>query len=124
MASIAVIDDDAGIRGALRRVLSAASYRVFTASSADDGLTTIQEHHPELVLLDVRMPKKSGIDLLQEMRRLGVQAKVVMLTGMGEPDIMKACRELGAVDFLMKPDRKSTRLNSSHIQKSRMPSSA
>ncbi|MBI3742779.1 MAG: response regulator [Chloroflexi bacterium] len=103
MLSIVVIDDDAGIRGALRRVLGAAAYKVFTAASTDDGLTAIQQHRPDLVLLDVRMPHKSGIQLLEDLKRLGVSARVVMLTGMGEPDVMKACQELGAVDFLMKP---------------------
>ena len=79
-ASILIIDDDETIRYFLSRDLEAEGFQVATADSGEKGLKAIEKEAADLVLLDIRLPDLSGIDVLQKIRGQWPEAIVVMLT--------------------------------------------
>ena len=101
-ASILLIDDDDTIRYFLPRDLEAEGYTVLTAESGGAGLKVLEREAVDLVLLDIRLPDKSGVDVLQKIKETWPDQIVVMLTG--EPDHETAVRamRLGARDYLTK----------------------
>jgi CheY-like chemotaxis protein len=106
MAHILVIDDVKFVRDLLRQFLTKAGHEV---TEADDGITAAalySDRPADLVICDLVMPKRDGLETLRELRRLNPRAKVIMISG-GVPENnaenITAARELGAVAFLPKP---------------------
>ena len=100
---IHVVDDDASFRTAITRLLKAAGYEVMTYGSAGDFLLEPSFDAAGCVLLDVRMPGPSGLELQEAMVKRGDSRPVIFLTGHGDiPQSVRAMRG-GAVDFLTKP---------------------
>jgi len=101
--TVFVIDDDAAVRRGLRRLLRSAGYSVEEFSSAGEFLEREAPSRMGCVVLDVRMPRMTGIELFDRMVRSGSSLPVVFLTGHGDvPTGVHAIKE-GAVDFLLKP---------------------
>jgi len=102
---ILVVDDDAEIRNVLRKILHAARYHVAESATAEDALREVRERQPDLVLLDIGLPDRSGHEVLEEIRAdpLTRLLPVVMLTGQAtREEKLRAGRE-GVTDFLAKP---------------------
>lgn len=99
---ILVIDDEMGPRESLRYLLK-DQYEVLIAKGVDEGVALFEEHLPDLVILDIRMPGKSGIEGLNEIRQLDAQVSVVMLTGFGALETAQEALRLGATDYINKP---------------------
>jgi DNA-binding NtrC family response regulator len=101
--SILVVDDDPDIRDILRDTLNSLGARMITASNGQEGLERVNKESPELVLLDIEMPIKNGLDVLKELRQNGSDATVLMITAYGTIErAVEAMRE-GAFDFISKP---------------------
>jgi RNA polymerase sigma factor (sigma-70 family) len=101
--TVHVIDDDASVRTALMRLLRSASHSVREFPSAEAFLDQCRIDLPGCLLLDVRMPSSSGLDLVEALERRGSPFSAILMTGWGEiQDSVKAMK-LGAVDFLTKP---------------------
>lgn len=100
---IHVVDDDDALRTALRRLLSAAGLRVKTYASAGEFLLDPPGDAPGCLLLDLRMPGPSGLDLQQALARHGILLPVVFLSGHGDLATGVRAMKAGAVDFLTKP---------------------
>jgi RNA polymerase sigma factor (sigma-70 family) len=104
---IHVVDDDPSFRTAISRLLRAAGYEVRVYGSAGDFLLEPFSDGYGCVLLDVRMPGPSGLELHEAMARRGDTLPVIFLTGHGDiPQSVRAMRQ-GAADFLTKPVRRS-----------------
>jgi two-component system, response regulator, stage 0 sporulation protein F len=101
--AILVIDDQPGIRRLLTEVLTEEGYSVVEAINGYDGLQKAKEHHPAMILMDLKMPGMDGIETLKELKRLGMGNKVIMMTAYGELDLITEAKELGAVDYITKP---------------------
>jgi len=101
--NIVVVDDEKIILTAVSRVLSKSGYNVHAFSSCDTVLQDVRTLNPGFIFLDVKMPGYSGLDLLKEMRSMGITAKVVMMSGYTTPEIIEAAKELGVLTFLKKP---------------------
>ena len=99
---VLVIDDEFGPRESIRFLLK-GSYEVFCADSVDQGVAMLREQHPDLVIMDIRMPRKSGIEGLREIREHDKVVSVVMLTGYGALETAQEALRLGATDYLSKP---------------------
>jgi two-component system response regulator AtoC len=100
---VLVIDDEPLVRRSMRRALGDAGFEIAEAATVAEGLTTFESERPQVVVLDVRLPDGSGLDLLPQLRRADPAVKVVMVTAFGETaDVVRAMR-LGASDFLKKP---------------------
>lgn len=100
---IHVVDDDESVRGAMKRLLVAAGYGVQTYASAGEFLLHPPQDTPGCLLLDLRMPGPSGLDLQESLVRHGVRLPVVFFTGHGDLATGIRAMKAGAVDFLTKP---------------------
>jgi len=100
---IHVVDDDDSLRSALQRLLAAAGYRVKTYASAGEFLLDPPADAPGCLLLDLRMPGPSGLDLQEALGRHGIRLPVIFLSGHGELATGVRAMKAGAVDFLTKP---------------------
>ncbi|MDU4961218.1 MAG: response regulator [Sporomusaceae bacterium] len=102
-ATILIVDDQPGIRRLLLEVLSENGYAVETAANGYEGLQKAREVNPELLLMDMKMPGLDGIETLRELRRIGLDSKVIMMTAYGELDMINEAKELGALAYITKP---------------------
>ncbi len=102
-ARILIIDDERLLRWSLRRKCQDWEYEVVEAESIEQGKTVWSEEQPDLVLLDVRLPDGSGVDLLRAMRQEHAAAQVVMITADPKVEDVKTALRLGAYDYLTKP---------------------
>jgi FixJ family two-component response regulator len=100
---IHVVDDDDSLRSALQRLLSAAGYRVRAYASAGEFLLDPPADAPGCLLLDLRMPGPSGLDLQEALARHDIGLPVIFLTGHGDLATGVRAMKAGAVDFLVKP---------------------
>ena len=100
---ILVVDDDAGLRRALRRVLVAHGFDVEEAADGDEALARFRERPFDLVLLDVMMPGTDGIEVCERMRAEGGELPVLMLTARDAVRDRVVGLEAGADDYLVKP---------------------
>jgi signal transduction histidine kinase len=96
------IDDDFSVLASLR-LLFASDYETFYATSAAEGIRVFEEAHPDIVILDLRLPDKSGIEALRRIRRLSPKTSVIILTGFSTRLDAEESLRLGAVDYLNKP---------------------
>ncbi len=100
---VRVVDDDQAVRDALQCVLEIEGWRVMTFESAEHYLRSDSPSTPGVVVMDVRMPGKSGLEAQIEMRERNWYTPIVFLTGHGEVDMAVMALKRGAVDFLQKP---------------------
>ena len=100
-----VIDDDASMREAIGRLLHAIGLTVRTFGSAREFLSTPLPDIPACVVLDVRLPGLSGLDLQREMVERGIHVPVIFITGHGDIAMSVQAMKAGAVEFLTKPFR-------------------
>jgi FixJ family two-component response regulator len=107
---IHVVDDDQSMRTALLRLLDAAGFEARGYASTGDFLLHPPPDRPGCVLLDIRMPGPSGLDLQAAMRRQGIALPVVFLTGHADVASSVRAMKAGAVDFLTKPVQRQTLL--------------
>lgn len=107
---IIIVDDDALVRRALSRLLSAAGYDTRTFSSARELLDGIHGVGAGCLLLDVRLPDFDGLELFRELQRAGSSMPVIFLTGYGDIPMSVRAIKAGAFDFLTKPVEEKTLL--------------
>ncbi|MDC0718089.1 response regulator transcription factor [Nannocystis bainbridge] len=100
---IAIVDDDASLRRSLGNLLGSTGFLVETFPSAEAFLETGKVAAINALVLDVRMPGMSGVDLLVELGRRDSRLPVVVLTAHGDDDVRKQCLRAGALAFLTKP---------------------
>jgi DNA-binding response OmpR family regulator len=100
---VLVVEDEAPMRMALEDVLKADGYRVLTAADGQAGLDMAVGERPDLVLLDVMLPTADGMTVCAELRRLGIDVPVLMLTARGQVSDRVAGLDAGADDYLVKP---------------------
>lgn len=99
---ILVVDDEASIRRILETRLSMIGYDVVTAADGEEAITTFQNEIPDLVVLDVMMPKLDGYGVCQELRKES-DVPIIMLTALGDVADRITGLELGADDYVVKP---------------------
>ncbi len=102
---ILMIEDDVYIRELYEEVLAKAGYSVITAVDGEEGLTKATEGEYDLVLLDIMLPKLTGIEVLKKLREKGAKTEeipIYLLTNLGEETIAKETYKLGANGYLLK----------------------
>jgi OmpR family response regulator RpaB len=98
---VLVVDDEASIRRILETRLSMIGYHVVTASNGEEALLSFKEESPNLVILDVMMPKLDGYGVCQEIRKES-DVPIIMLTALGDLADRITGLELGADDYVIK----------------------
>ena len=101
--SVFVVDDDPGMRDALRYAISAAGYSSVPYESADEFLHDYDPQATGCLVLDVRMPGTSGMELQRRLRVVDAKLPIVFLTGHGDVSMCAEAMKAGAVDFIEKP---------------------
>jgi len=100
---VLVIDDDAGVRKVLRRILTAEGFDVEEANDAFQALDALDASPPDAALLDIKMPGMDGLGLLDNLRQRGLEIPIVILTGHGDEFTSSECLQAGAAGYLTKP---------------------
>ena len=101
--SVLIIDDEVGIRESLQTLLELEGYDVETAANGEQGITRLGDRPFDLVLLDLALPDRNGIDLLAEIRALAPHLSVIMITAYGTVDNAVKAMQAGAANFVQKP---------------------
>src|ERR1044072_8816867 len=108
--SVYVIDDDRDVRRSLSYMLSAAEIRSYPFGSGGDFLDSLDDLEPGCILLDLRMPKPDGFEVMEELKRREIDWPVIVMTGHGEVKSAVRAMKLGAIEFIEKPFAESALL--------------
>lgn len=100
---ILIIDDDPGVRSVLRQFLEKKGYEVSAAEDGASALRMVGSAWPQMILMDVNMPKMNGVKLLQAVRRINKRVPIAMITGQEDLETARECLRLGAFDYIAKP---------------------
>lgn len=103
MSRILIIEDETPMRTALKDVVEAEGYRALTAADGEIGLKRAIEEKPDLILLDIMMPRLDGYEVCAELRRLAIPVPILMLTAKGQIEDRVTGLDAGADDYLVKP---------------------
>jgi two-component system, chemotaxis family, chemotaxis protein CheY len=104
MARILVADDASFMRQTIREILESEGHEV--VAEASDGIQAVEEfkkHHPDLVTMDIVMPRRSGIDAVRGIVQLDRKARIVMCSALGQETLVNEALQAGASDFIVKP---------------------
>ncbi|MDI3327795.1 MAG: response regulator [Alicyclobacillaceae bacterium] len=100
---ILVVDDQFGIRVLLKELLEQEGYIIFQAANGPGALQIFQDENPDLVILDMKIPGMDGLEILRNIRAMGHDAKVIMMTAYGELDLLREAEQLGVLAHFTKP---------------------
>ncbi len=104
MARVMIADDSESVRGTLRDMIETGKHKV--VAEAIDGIDTLEKFDsikPDVLLLDVAMPKKDGMETLIELMKNDSKPKVIMITGHDDMDLIQNCIKVGALAYITKP---------------------
>lgn len=100
---ILIVDDEPAVLALLRRILTAERVEILAARSGTEALAIARRSQLDLVILDVKLPDVSGVEVLRRLRRIDGIVPVIMVTSYGSPETVRASMRLGAFDYLTKP---------------------
>lgn len=100
---ILVIDDEKDVCDLFRKALTPEGYSVSTALDGLSGLKIVKDKKPDIVLLDLKMPKMNGIEVLREIKKIDKNIVVIVITGYGTMDTARMAMTFGAFDYITKP---------------------
>lgn len=101
--SFLIIDDDEMLRMRLARAMESRGFRVFMAADYDEAISLLQNVSPEFAVLDLKMPGRSGLEVLEKMVELSPKTKTVVVTGYGSITTAVEAVRMGAFNYLTKP---------------------
>lgn len=102
-ARILVVDDEEEVRQLVAEFLETRGYSVITAASGFEALTAVKHYRPDLVLMDIMMPKMSGLETLQRIREIDHRVGVIMLTAVDDEAVAKEAMRREVYDYITKP---------------------
>ena len=100
---VLIVDDEPIVRESIRDWLKDADYEVATAETGEEALEMVKKDDFSIVILDVRLPGKTGIKVLKELKTLKPQLKSIIITAYPSAETAVEAMKLGAVDYLIKP---------------------
>lgn len=103
MATIMVVDDNADMLDLLAHFFETKGHRVLTALDAEEGLKKVRAERPDLILMDIMMPRVHGVEALRQVKALDASIKVIMITAVDDKDIAEEALASGASDYVTKP---------------------
>ncbi|MBV9528982.1 response regulator [Sphingomonas sp.] len=106
MAKILVIDDDPFVRTTIRRILVRAGYDLWVAENGDQGLECFKRDRPDLVITDIIMPEREGIEVIRAIRAIDPAARIIAISGggrIGAADVLAFAAKFGAREVIGKP---------------------
>ena len=103
MPKVMIVDDAQFMRLRLSKLLSEHGYEIIEAEDGQQAVELYRSTHPDVVLMDITMPHKDGLQALEEIRTYDPQANVIMLTALGQQSMVLQAVQSGAKDFVVKP---------------------
>src|SRR5262245_6505912 len=103
MAKILVVDDAEFLRMRISKMLIGQGHTIIEPDNGQNAVTVYKSERPDVVLMDITMPEMDGLSALKEVKALDPQAKVVMLTALGQDTVVLEAIRTGASDFVVKP---------------------
>ena len=103
MVRILIVDDELSVCDVLAEFMAEKGYETETALSGQEALEILSAKHYDLMLLDLKMPGMSGLEVLKKIRKMSYQVGVVVLTGVQDLDLAREVMKYGAIDYLNKP---------------------
>ncbi len=101
---ILIVDDEKPLCRALELKFTNAGFEVVTAADGVEALDILNKQSFNIVLLDLVMPKKNGFEVLEELKAKGKKLPIIVLSNLSQDEDIKRARELGAIDYLVKPE--------------------
>jgi nitrogen regulation protein NR(I) len=102
MQTILIVDDDKSIRYSLKRMFE-EKYSISTAQNGEEALDRIKETPPDLIIMDIKMPGRNGIDVLKEIKTIDPKSLVIIMTAYGTTETAIEAMKYGAFDYILKP---------------------
>lgn len=100
---ILVVDDEEDVRDLLSRFLTRRGYIVETVKDGEEAIERVLETQPDIVLLDIRLPKVDGLNVLRKLREEASEVAIITMSGVADEETARKSLELGAADFITKP---------------------
>lgn len=100
---ILIVDDQLGIRLLLKEILQKEGYSTFQAANGYQAIEITKKENPDLVLLDMRLPEMNGIEILQELKKISPDIRVIIMTAYGEQELIDTAKNIGILDYITKP---------------------
>ncbi|MGI6678037.1 MAG: response regulator [Dehalobacterium sp.] len=102
-ASILVVDDQLGVRKLLFEALKSRYREILTAASGMEAIEIVKNSFPDLILMDMKMPRMNGLETIKQLRDLGFKNPIILMTAYGEQDIVMETKKLGIKNHITKP---------------------
>jgi two-component system, NtrC family, response regulator AtoC len=103
MKTLLIVDDEESVRYSFRRIFGGQDVRVLTATRASEGLTLVRDEEPDVIVLDIQLPDRSGLELFREIAALAPKRPVIFITAHGTTQTAIEAMKNGAFDYLIKP---------------------
>lgn len=100
--TVLIVEDNAGIRRLLRRTLVETASAIWECSDGSDALAAYEEHRPDIVLMDIRMPRVDGLTATRLIRGYDPSARIIVVTDYEDQDLRTAALEAGAREYVLK----------------------
>lgn len=114
MKNILIIEDDASVRKMLTKFLERNGYEVIEAANGNDGIKLYYDHHPDLVITDLIMPEKEGLETIRELKKINPNVQIIAISGGGSNDpamYLEFASQFGALHTFKKPIKNETLLS-------------
>ena len=103
MANILALDDVSDAANLIKRILEKKGHRVLPFSEEEDAIEFVKSNKIDLAILDIKLKKMSGVEVLEELKKISPSIKVIMLTGYPTIETARECISLGAAEYCVKP---------------------
>jgi CheY-like chemotaxis protein len=106
MQKILIVDDNAAVRSTISKILADAGYCTVSAEDGNSGLDVYKRERPDLIITDIIMPEREGIETIRTMLKDNPQAKIIAISGgarIGKMDLLQVARRMGARETMAKP---------------------
>ena len=103
MRKVLICEDEKEVQGLLKDILLKNKYEVYTAEDGKTAIAKTREIKPDLLLLDIRMPKLDGLEVAKEIRDFNTEVKIIFITGFQSPEISKEAAKYNILGYIVKP---------------------
>lgn len=103
MRKILICEDEPDAQESLGNILKDKGFTISSAEDGEQAINVAKEINPDLVLLDIRMPKVDGLEVAREIRKFNTQAKIIFITAFQSPELAKEAAKYNISDYIVKP---------------------
>src|SRR3989338_11645142 len=102
MNTILIVDDEKNVLSSFKKILVQGGYKVFTADNGEEALLIAEDQGPDLVVMDIKMPRMTGLEALAKFKKIDPKVPVIIMTAFGTIDTAIEAMRLGAYDYVLK----------------------